>query len=253
MKDHPFRPVLPARPAVLVIGGSGGIGGAICRAFGQAGWHVGIHYCFNKASAEETLQDVIAAQGTGGLHQADVRDPHSVQRMAAVFVEQTPSALSSVLIYAAGIGAGSLLPRQGEADWADMMAINLTGVFHCLQAIAPHFMERGHGSMVVIGSRAGFGGVAGQAAYAASKAGLIGLVRSAALEWGGFNIRINLVLPGWQRTSLSQGAFPEQAGWKDHALGRPPSCTEVASTVLHLAQLKDVSGQVWNCDSRHLQ
>src|SRR5215217_191867 len=119
MTDHPFSPVLPARPAVLVIGGSGGIGGAICRAFGQAGWHVGIHYCLHKASAEETLQDVIAAQGTGDMHQADVRDPHSVQQMAAHFAEQTPSALSSVLVYAAGIGGGSLLPRQGEADWAD--------------------------------------------------------------------------------------------------------------------------------------
>lgn len=253
MKDHPFSPALPARPAVLVIGGSGGIGGAICRAFGQAGWHVGIQFCLNKASAEETLQDVIAARGTGDMHQADVRDPPSVQRMAALFAQQTPSALSSVLIYAAGIGSGSLLQRQGEADWSDIMAINLTGVFHCLQAIAPMFIERGQGSIVVLGSRAGFGGAAGQAAYAASKAGLIGLVKSAALEWGGFDIRINLVLPGWQRTSLSQGAFPELAGWKDHALRRPPSCKEVASTVLHLAQLRDVSGQVWNCDSRHLQ
>jgi 3-oxoacyl-[acyl-carrier protein] reductase len=253
MTDHSFPPVPPARPAVLVIGGSGGIGGTICRAFGQAGWHVGIQYCSNKTSAEKTLQDVIAARGTGVMHQADVRDPQSVQRMVELFAQQTPSALSSVLIYAAGIGGGSLLPRQGKADWADMMAINLTGVFHCLRAIAPLFIHRGHGSIVVLGSRAGFGGAAGQAAYAASKAGLIGLVKSAALEWGSFDIRINLVLPGWQRTSLSQGAYPELAGWKDHALRRPPSSTEVASTVLHLAQLKDVSGQVWNCDSRYLQ
>ena len=252
MKNHTLSPVLPTRPAVLVIGGSGGIGGAICRAFGQAGWHVGIQYCLNKPSAEATLEDVIAAQGTGEMHQADVRDPSSVKRMTADFTRQTSSASSSVLIYTAGIGAGSLLQRQGEADWSDMMAINLTGVFHCLRAVAPVFIERGHGSIVVLGSRAGFAGAAGQAAYAASKAGLIGLVKSAALEWGRFDIRVNLVLPGWQRTTLSQGAFPDMAGWKDHALRRPPSCEEVAGTILHLAQLKDVSGQVWNCDSRHL-
>ena len=89
-------------------------------------------------------------------------------------------------------------------------------------------------------------------AYAASKAGLIGLVKSATQEWGSQNIRVNLILPGWQRTGLSEGTMPESDGWMGHALRRPPSIEEVAKTVLHLAQLKDVSGQVWNCDSRNL-
>ncbi|MBH0203227.1 MAG: SDR family oxidoreductase, partial [Nitrospira sp.] len=92
----------------------------------------------------------------------------------------------------------------------------------------------------------------GQSAYATSKAGLIGLVRTAALEWGPQNIRVNLVLPGWQKTGLTEGIFPEGQGWLDHALHRPASLNEVVSTIVHLAQLKDVSGQVWNCDSRNL-
>jgi 3-oxoacyl-[acyl-carrier protein] reductase len=102
----------------------------------------------------------------------------------------------------------------------------------------------------VVGSYAGYHGSVGQAAYAASKSGLIGLVKTAALEWGPENIRVNLLLPGWQNTRLSKGALPE--GWHDHALRRPPLLDEVVQSVVHLAQLKDVSGQVWNCDSRNL-
>ena len=105
---------------------------------------------------------------------------------------------------------------------------------------------------MVIGSHAGFHGTTGQAAYAASKAGLIGLVQTAAQEWGMGNVRVNLLLPGWQNTGLSEGAMPEGEQWQDHALGRPPSREEVARTVLYLAQCHDLSGQVWNCDSRNL-
>ena len=118
--------------------------------------------------------------------------------------------------------------------------------------MAPPLLARGGGSIVVIGSHAGLHGSIGQAAYAGSKAGLIGLVKSAAQEWGSQNIRVNLILPGWQRTGLSEGRMPESEGWTDHALRRPPSIEEVAQTVLYLAQLNDVSGQVWNCDSRNL-
>jgi 3-oxoacyl-[acyl-carrier protein] reductase len=118
--------------------------------------------------------------------------------------------------------------------------------------MAPPLLERKGGSIVVIGSYAGFHGSIGQSAYAASKAGLIGLVHSAAKEWGPGNIRVNLLLPGWQATGLSDGAMPEADAWNGHALGRPPSREEVARTVLHLALLNDVSGQVWNCDSRAL-
>jgi 3-oxoacyl-[acyl-carrier protein] reductase len=118
--------------------------------------------------------------------------------------------------------------------------------------MAPTLLARGGGSIIVVGSHAGFHGATGQVAYAASKAGLIGLVKTAAQEWGPRNVRVNLVLPGWQKTGLSEGAMPESEGWLNHALRRPPSLIEVAATILHLAQLKDISGQVWNCDSRNL-
>ena len=231
-------------------GASGGIGRAVSLAFASAGWSVGVHYHQNKAAAEDTLMHVVAAGGAGALYEADIRESHAVQQMVDASCSQVPA--PSVFICNAGIGGSSLILKQREAEWAEVLATNLTGTFHCLRAMAPPLLARGGGSIVVIGSHAGFHGSIGQAAYATSKAGLIGLVKSAAQEWGSQNIRVNLVLPGWQRTGLSDGTMPESDGWTDHALHRPPSIKEIAKTVLHLAQLRDVGGQVWNCDSRHL-
>jgi 3-oxoacyl-[acyl-carrier protein] reductase len=237
-------------PAVLVTGASGGIGRAICEGFGKAGWHVGVHYYRNKSTAEETVRQVRTAGGIGDLYAADIRDGESVRRMIDLFTGSTSGPLAFVCN--AGIGQSDVLARHSEGIWDDVIATNLTGTFHCLRAIAPPLIDRGGGSIIVIGSHTGFHGARGQSAYATSKAGLIGLVRTAALEWGPQNIRVNLVLPGWQKTDLTEGIFPEDKGWLDHALRRPPNIQEVVGTIVHLAQLKDVSGQVWNCDSRHL-
>ena len=237
-------------PAVLVTGASGGIGRAISQAFGQIGWYVGVHYHQNKSAAEATVSQVLKLGGTGDTYAADIREPESVRFMFDQFSRCTTGPLA--LICNAGIGQGELLVRHSDEIWDNVIATNLTGTFHCLRASAPVLLARGGGSIIVIGSHTGFHGARGQSAYATSKAGLIGLIRSAALEWGPQNIRVNLVLPGWQKTDLTEGIFPEGNGWLDHALRRPPAIEEMAKTVVHLAQLSDVSGQVWNCDSRHL-
>src|SRR5437016_12383218 len=186
------------RHAVLVTGASGGIGRAISLAFAAAGWSVGVHYHRNKSAAEGTLTQVVAAGGAGALYEADVRESHAVELMVEASCRLVP--VPSVFICNAGIGGSHLLLRQGEEEWAEVMATNLTGTFHCLRAMAPPLLARGGGSILVIGSHAGFHGATGQAAYAASKAGLIGLVHTAAQEWGAGNIRVNLLLPGWQKT-----------------------------------------------------
>jgi 3-oxoacyl-[acyl-carrier protein] reductase len=244
------RPDRQDTRAVLVTGASGGIGRAISLAFATAGWFVGIHYHRNKAAAEDTLTHVVAAGGIGALYQADIREAHAVQQMVETSCRRVP--IPSVFVCNAGIGGSHLLLRLHQEDWAEVVATNLTGTFLCLRTMAPPLLAHDGGSIIVIGSYAGLHGSSGQAAYAASKAGLIGLVRSAALEWGPGNVRVNLLLPGWQKTGLSEDAMPAADNWNDHALGRPPSREEVAKTVLHLAQLNDVSGQVWNCDSRTL-
>jgi 3-oxoacyl-[acyl-carrier protein] reductase len=244
------RPDRQFTRAVLVTGASGGIGRAISLGFAAAGWSVGVHYHRNKAAAEGTLTQVVASGGTGALYEADIRESHAMQQIVKSFCRMAP--VPSVFVCNAGIGGSHLLLRQRQEDWIEVITTNLTGTFHCLRAMAPPLLACGGGSIVVIGSHAGFHGVIGQAAYAASKAGLIGLVQTAAKEWGAGNVRVNLLLPGWQKTGLSEEAMRADESWNDHALGRPPSREEVAKTVLHLAQLNDVSGQVWNCDSRNL-
>jgi 3-oxoacyl-[acyl-carrier protein] reductase len=240
----------PARQSVLVTGASGGIGRAICRAFAAAGWYVGVHYHRRKVEAAKTLRLVRVTGGTGGLYQADVREAESVRQMIDDFTEQTSQ--PAAFICNAGIAASHLLLRQAEKEWTDVVQTNLTGTLHCLQAMVSPLLTQGGGSIVVIGSYAGCHGSTGQAAYAASKAGLMGLVKTAAQEWGPQNVRVNLVLPGWQQTGLSGGAMPGSHEWPDHALRRPPALEEVARTIVHMAQLNDMSGQVWNCDSRDL-
>jgi 3-oxoacyl-[acyl-carrier protein] reductase len=238
------------RPAVLITGASGGIGRAISHAFGEIGWYVGVHYYRNKQAAEATLNLVLESGGIGDSYHADIREAESVRRMIDRFSSCASGPLA--LVCNAGVGQHALLVRHSDEVWGNVIATNLTGTFHCLQAIASSLLVRGGGSIIVIGSHTGFHGATGQSAYATSKAGLIGLVKTAALEWGPHNIRVNLVLPGWQKTDLTEGIFPEDNGWLDHALRRPPLIEEVVSTIVHLARLKDVSGQVWNCDSRHL-
>ena len=207
-----------------------------------------MHFHRQKAEAEKTLCAIDEMGGHGDLYEADIRDAKDIRRMVDRFYRQAPK--PHAYICNAGIAVSSLLLRQREEQWVDVIQTNLTGTFQCLQAMAPSLIEQGGGSIVVIGSHAGFHGEVGQAAYASSKAGLTGLVKTAAKEWGPQNIRVNMILPGWQQTGLSEGAMPEGDDWKDHALGRPPVLEEVARTVVHLLRLNDVSGQVWNCDSR---
>jgi 3-oxoacyl-[acyl-carrier protein] reductase len=247
-KDRRTNPSDP--PAVLITGASGGIGRAISQAFGKIGWYVGVHYYRNKPAAEMTLDRVLESGGIGDSYHADIREAESVRRMIDRFSGCTSGPLT--MVCNAGIGQSDLLVRHSDEIWDNVIATNLTGTFHCLRAMAPSLIARGGGSIIVIGSHTGFHGVTGQSAYATSKAGLIGLVRTAALEWGLQNIRVNLVLPGWQKTDLTKGLFPEGQDWPDHALHRPAALDEVVGTIVHVAQLKDVSGQIWNCDSRHL-
>jgi 3-oxoacyl-[acyl-carrier protein] reductase len=236
--------------SVLVTGASGGIGQAVSRAFGKAGWCVGVHYHTAKAAAEKSLSHIERAGGSGALYEADVRDAQAVQQMVDAFSRSSPPPLCFVC--ATGVGDEHLVLKLKDAEWANVMAINLTGLFHCLRAMAVPLKTQGGGSIVVVGSYAGHRGSAGQAAYAASKAGLVGLVKSAALEWGSDNICVNLIWPGWHKTRLSEHALSDKRAWDDHALRRPPALEEVVRTIVHLAQLKDVSGQIWNCDSRFL-
>jgi 3-oxoacyl-[acyl-carrier protein] reductase len=211
---------------------------------------VGVHYRERKAEAQATLDLVRAEGGSGAIYYADVRRAEEVTGMVALFCRDHERL--DAMICNAGVAASGLVLRQSMEEWDNIMATNLTGVLFCLQAAGRRMVKQRAGSIIVIGSYAAVQGATGQAAYAASKAGQLGLIKTAAQEWGSANVRVNLIFPGWHQTELAGDGLPEGETWDDHCLGRSPNLDEVARTVLHLAQLNDVSGQVWNLDSRLL-
>lgn len=234
----------------MVTGGSGGIGHALCLAFARAGFWVGVHYARHKEAAEETLRELSAEGGEGAIYQADIRSGLEVQAM--IDAVQKRQGRLDVLLCNAGIAPSHLLLRCPEDEWLRVIDTNLTGTYRCLAAAAPVMIKQGSGSIMVIGSYAGLHGTSGQAAYAASKAGLVGLVQTAAREWGPHNIRVNLVYPGWQPTAMAGDAFPSLEQLSDHVLGRVSDLEDVSRTICHLAQRPGLSGQMINLDSRIL-
>ncbi len=230
-----------------ITGASRGIGRAIALAFGRAGWRVAVQCRERRDEAERVAEGIRRTGGEAGTYHADVRDVGQMDKVAAAVFARWQRL--DVVICNAGLGTSRLIARTNAELWDAVVATNLTGVFHTLRAAGATMCASGGGHIVVVGSLAGFQGQPGQAAYAAGKAGLLGLVRSAAREWGGSNVRVNLVLPGWHRTELSDEAMPEEPA-VDHLLGRTPNLDEVARTIVHLAACRDVSGQVWNLDSR---
>lgn len=241
-------PVSPR--TVLVTGGARGIGRAICLEFAQAGWQVGVHYLERKEEAEKTVALIHRSGGEGDFFQADIRSQAQTGEMVHQVIARWGRL--DALICNAGKGSACLAIRMPLDEWSLVIASNLTGTFHCLQAAGPYMISQRDGAVVLIGSFAAIQGNAGQAAYAASKAGLLGLAKSAAREWGPRNVRVNVVFPGWHRTELSGSSMPAFKETEDHVLRRTPDLPAMVRTVRHLAEFSDASGQVWNLDSRIL-
>lgn len=233
---------------VLVFGASGVIGGAIATAFGQQGWTVGLHYHHHPSAALDRAASIHQAGGHSAVYQADVANASQIYALVEAFM-QFHNRLHA-LIWAVGVGHSALVMKTSSEDWTRTLQINLTGAYHVLKAVAPIFARQKEGSVVLIGSLSGEQGITGQTAYAASKAGLIGLMHTAAREWGALNIRVNVIFPGWQASPLSGPGWPSAIQHGPYTLPRTPSLQSVALSVYHLASSPEVSGQVWNLDSR---
>lgn len=234
--------------SILVLGGSGLIGSTICKHFGRNHWHVGIHYCTNKHHAEETGREIQTHGGKAVAYYADVREFQKVNNLVGNFVAQVGHL--NTIVWAVGIAIHQLTVRTTPEAWTNLLSVNLTGMFYVLKSAGPIFHQQQDGSVVIIGSLSSLIGSSGQVAYSASKAALLGLMKTVAREWGPHNIRVNALFPGWQASPLSEPAFPDPTHLGDHVLGRTSSPQEVAKAVYQLAQMKDVSGQIWNLDSR---
>ena len=180
------------------------------------------------------------------------RDELDVRRADSVEAYFETRERIAVLINNAGITGDALLARQSPADWANVIDTNLKGAHLCSQAAPRRMMRTRDGHIINIGSYSALQPPAGQTAYAAAKAGLIGLTKSYAKEFGGRNIRVNCVLPGFLETrmtaALSEAA--RAAALERHALRRFNTTEEAARFIHFLATTDNLSGQVFQLDSR---
>jgi 3-oxoacyl-[acyl-carrier protein] reductase len=178
----------------LVTGASRGLGAAVARRLAEAGADVAVHYGRNRTGAEETAAGVEACGRRALVVNADLADPGAVAA-ALDAVEQAWGGLDLVVNNA---GTAPALPWEEvrPEEWARTLAVNLSGPFHVLSAALP-LLKRSPGAAAVnVGSVVSFNGGSFGPAYAAAKAGLVGLTRSAARDWGPLGIRVNCVAPG---------------------------------------------------------
>lgn len=186
----------------LVTGGSRGIGRAICVRLAAMGALVFVNYVSRPEAAEETKSIIEEAGGTAKIIGFDIADGEQVQK---AFKEILAAAGSiDILINNAGITRDGLIARMKESDWDAVLSTNLKGTFLCSKAASKVMMKKRWGRIINITSVIGFSGNAGQANYAAAKAGLVGLSKSLAREYASRNITVNCVAPGYIETEMTE-------------------------------------------------
>ena len=230
---------------VIVTGGAGGIGSAICRGLANDG-HTVVVADFDREGAERLAKDL----GEEALAlQVDVGNKESVGKM----VEGSLSRFGKidVLLNGAGIMPRNQVKDITEEEWDRVLRINLKGVFRCSQAVARHMVKKNQGRIVSIASGRGVAGAPGAAHYAASKAGIIAFTKSLATELAPHNVLVNAIAPGVTDTAMSQAGFTEEERKKRLALSPLlGGYTPVEDTVGLFRYLisdatKNVTGQVF--------
>lgn len=226
---------------VLITGASGGIGAACARKFAAEGWQVALqgHSAFEQAQA--------LARQLGGLAlKADISDPVQVNAMVDAALEELGHL--DALVCSAGVAHFGLLQDMTDGDWRRVMGVNLDGVFYCCRRAVPHFVRRGQGRIVTLSSMWGQSGASCEAAYSASKAGVIGLTQALARELGPSGVTVNCVAPGVIDTAMNARLSEEDR--RDLAeqtpLGRLGTPEEAADAVFFLCtpQSSFITGQV---------
>jgi len=232
--------------AALITGSSRGIGRAIALQLARQGASIAVNYLRNEDAAKDVQATIRSYEGQAVLLQGDVSDPEQAERV--VDMAQDAFGRLDILVNNAGFNRDTLILRMSVQDWDEVMATNLRAVFLCTKAALRHMLKQRWGRIVNIGSVSGIAGNAGQANYAAAKAGLIGFTKAVAREMGSRSITANVVAPGLVLTELTEH-IPQQV--IDMAMdrifvGRVGRPEDIAACVAFLAseEASYISGQV---------
>ena len=233
----------------IVTGAGQGIGQAIAVRLAQEGAEV-IVSDINLQGVEQTASQIRQMDRKSLALKVDVANFEDVQAMVQKSIEEFGRA--DILVNNAGVTKDNLLVRMTQQQWDWVISVNLKGTFNCTKAVAPHMMRNRYGRIINIASVIGLVGNAGQANYAASKAGIIGLTKSAAKELASRGITVNAVAPGYIQTEMTE-RVPEQAKetfLKTIPLRRPGLPQDVAGVIVFLASddASYITGQVINID-----
>lgn len=229
----------------VVTGGSRGIGRAICLRLAAMGAKLIVNYVSNPAAAEETAAAIRRQGGEAETAQFNVADTAATEAAFKKILDDHGRV--DILVNNAGITRDGLLMKMKEEQWDEVLATNLKGAFTCIKAVTRPMMKQRWGRIINITSVIGFAGNAGQANYAAAKAGMVGLTRSAAKELASRGITVNGVAPGYIVTDMTRD-LPEEITEKIKAeipLGSLGEADDVAAAVAYLAgeEARYVTGQ----------
>ena len=234
----------------LITGASRGIGRGIAMTFAQHGCHVAFTYSRSIEAAQALEKDLQALGVEAKGYQSDAADFDAAQELVDQVLKDFQTI--DVLVNNAGITKDNLLMRMGESDFDSVININLKSVFNMTKAVQRCFLKQRKGSLIHMSSVVGVKGNAGQANYAASKAGIIGFSKSVALELGSRNIRSNVIAPGFIETEMTEKLAEDVVqGWREGIpLKRGGQPEDVANACVFLASDLStyITGQVLQVD-----
>ncbi len=216
-------------------GGSRGIGRAIVHKLGRLGALAVINYRSNQEAAEDSIKELVALGGSGELSRFDVADEQQVEEAVKKIVDRHNRI--DILVNNAGITQDNLLLRMKPEDWDHVVGTNLKGTILCTKAVSRFMVRARYGRIINMTSVVGQAGNAGQALYAATKAGIIGFTKAMAKELAGRTITVNAVAPGFIETDMTAKlpANVQEEYRRAIPLGRFGACDEVAELVAFLA------------------
>ena len=230
----------------LITGAGKGIGAAIARNMAKHGATVIINYSHSKEAATNVMEEIMASGGQAETYPCDVSDNEAVKAMITDIVKK--HGRLDILVNNAGVTKDGLLMRMKPEDFDHVININLKGTFHCIQNATRIMMKQKYGRIINISSVVGLYGNAGQANYAASKAGIIGLTKAAAKELGSRGITVNAIAPGFIQTEMTDVLNEDLKNNMINAitLGRFGQPEDIANAAAFLAsdQAAYMTGQV---------